>query len=167
MPQVSRVYLDTNIFIEMYEGSGPVCDALFDIFGACNGRVPTFLATSELTLAETLVDPYRKRDESLIQLYENALLSNDMIEVGPVNREVLYAAAVLRADYPALKLPDAIHLATARLFRCSHFLTFEKRLGGGYSFSHVRHGVQGDAWDISVIRPELETLAAMLAQVQT
>jgi len=42
--------------------------------------------------------------------------------VVPVSREVLIAAAHLRAD-ANLKLPDAIHVATAQLTGCEQFLT--------------------------------------------
>lgn len=41
----------------------------------------------------------------------------------------MVTAARLRAQYPALKLPDAIHAATAQAFACSHFLTNDMRFG--------------------------------------
>jgi len=66
MKPVSRLYLDTNIFIQMFEGIGPVRDSLFDLFAACKPGLDSFLTTSELTFAETIIDPYRKKNEALI-----------------------------------------------------------------------------------------------------
>ncbi len=164
MPSVSRLYLDANIFIQMFEGAGPVTDALFDLFDRCNPTKKSFMATSELTFAETIIDPYRKRNEALIQLYDNWTLSNAIMEVGPVNRDVLYAAAVLRADYGSLKLPDAVHLATAMLFRCSHFLTSDRRLKGMYRLAHARSGVMPDVRQVEILRPDVTILAALQGQ---
>ncbi|MBD0385183.1 MAG: PIN domain-containing protein [Nostoc sp. C3-bin3] len=44
----------------------------------------------------------------------------------PVNRQVLIEAAQLRASIN-IKLPDAIHAATALLAQCSTFLTNNQR----------------------------------------
>jgi hypothetical protein len=45
-----------------------------------------------------------------------------------VTRDVLIEAARQRAVCPTTKLPDAIHIATARLEKCQVFLTNETRL---------------------------------------
>lgn len=41
---------------------------------------------------------------------------------------VLFRAARLQACFGSLKLPDAIHVATAMAFGCSHVSTADKRL---------------------------------------
>lgn len=166
MLPVSRVYLDANIFIQIFEGVGLLRDRVFDIFDACKPGGQTFLATSELTFAETIVDPYRRKNEELIQLYDNWTVSNAFLEVGPVNRDVLYAAAVLRADNPGFKLPDAIHVATAMLFRCSHFLTSDKRLKGICTLDHVRSGLTPDIRNIEFMHPDETNLAALHEQAR-
>lgn len=47
--------------------------------------------------------------------------------MAPVSRDVLLAAARLRAEI-GLKLPDAIHVATAQLTGCDQFLTNDARV---------------------------------------
>lgn len=47
----------------------------------------------------------------------------------PVTREILVAAAEIRAEYhQRLKLPDAIHLASAQLHGCETVLTNDRQL---------------------------------------
>ncbi len=50
-----------------------------------------------------------------------------MLEVVPINRTILIESARLRST-TNLRLPDAIHVATAILSGCETFLTNDKRL---------------------------------------
>jgi predicted nucleic acid-binding protein len=45
----------------------------------------------------------------------------------PVSRDILVAAARLRAE-TNMKLPDAIHIATAQITGCSYLLTNDSHL---------------------------------------
>jgi predicted nucleic acid-binding protein len=54
------------------------------------------------------------------------LRSSSTLQVVPITREVLVTAARLRAEQ-GLKLPDAIHAATAQLTNCQQFLTNDTR----------------------------------------
>ncbi len=88
--------------------------------------------TSELTLAEALVVPHRKGDRRLIDLYEELVSSRDGLTVVPVTRPICLAAAAERASGP-FKLPDAVHIATARETAYDAFLTNDRgfaRLSG-------------------------------------
>ncbi len=60
-------------------------------------------------------------------VYQQALQNSDALEVVSVSREVLVEAARLRA-IANLRLPDAIHGATAILTGCETFLTNDARL---------------------------------------
>ncbi|OYY25013.1 MAG: hypothetical protein B7Y65_03015 [Azorhizobium sp. 35-67-15] len=124
----SRIYLDTNIFIEAFEGRGPTSEMLVSLLLAgWEAEVPP-LVTSELTLSELLVKPLELGRLDLVQIYDNWTISNRHIEVVPVFRGVLRDAADLRARDKALKLPDAIHLATALGLGCGVFLTKDERI---------------------------------------
>src|SRR3972149_5254182 len=156
---VSRLYVDANVYIRLFEGTDELSRVLSELFSIDRNSEP-YLATSELTLAEVLVLPTRRKDVQLISLYENWTIWNSYIEVGPIVRDVLRCAAILRASYLSLKLPDAIHLATALLMRCSHFLTADERLGGEYEmlvgrneFNRVHHSreVSFDAGDAETV----------------
>lgn len=113
MAPIARVYLDANIFIYLFEGNDDRAGELRSLLLGSQSSELQFFTTSELTLAETLVGGYRRADENLISLYDNWTISNSTVEVGPVDRSILWRSAILRSRYPSLKLPDAIHLATA------------------------------------------------------
>lgn len=121
-----RVYLDTNIFIYALEGYPAFRPALTALFESLDQRELTAV-TSELTLAEALVKPLIDRHTERQTAYLQLLQSTTSLHVVPVSREVLIAAAQLRAD-TTLKLPDAIHVATAQLTGCVCFLTNDTRI---------------------------------------
>ena len=58
------------------------------------------------------------------------LQSGDALRLVPVSRPILIDAAALRAKHSALKLPDAIHVATARASGCEVLLTNDRALTG-------------------------------------
>jgi predicted nucleic acid-binding protein len=121
-----RIYLDTNIFVyalEGYEEFRPRLTTLFETIDRGSLRA----VTSELTLAEVLVKPLLDRSRERESAYNQALRSSPALDIVPVTREVLVAAARLRAEH-GLKLPDAIHAATAQLSDCQQFLTNDTRL---------------------------------------
>ncbi|WP_206365470.1 type II toxin-antitoxin system VapC family toxin [Siculibacillus lacustris] len=121
-------YLDTNIFISAFEGPGAVSDHAWWLLDAIEaGRFVG--VTSELTLAEVLVHPLRHQDEALTEAYAAMLTTSPVFAVMPVDRSILVSAARLRARFGALRLPDAIHLATALAAEASHFVSRDVRLG--------------------------------------
>lgn len=116
-----RIYLDTNIFIYALEGYPIFRTALATLLDALDRQELTAV-TSELTLAEALVKPFLDRSVEREAAYLRMLQSSASLQMLPVNRDVLVAAARLRAD-TSIKLPDAIHAATAQIAGCSYFLT--------------------------------------------
>jgi len=83
--------------------------------------------TSELTLAEVLVKPLIDNNSRVSSAYQNAIQNSQVLEVVPINRTILIESARLRST-TNLRLPDAIHAATAMLSGCETFLTNDKRL---------------------------------------
>ncbi len=96
---------------------------LFETFDAGNFQA----ITSELTLAEVLVKPLIDNNAKVRSAYENAIQSSPVLEVVPINRTILRESARLRSTIN-IRLPDAIHAATAILNGCETFLTNDKRL---------------------------------------
>ena len=156
-----RVYLDTNIIIALFEGKPEFRNPLVQLIAGAEPRDTQFFYTSELTLAETLAQPYRTGNDTMVTQYDNFLQTNGMIEVGPIDRQVLYYAAVIRGAYSSLKLPDAIHLSAAIGAQCSHFLTADTDFKGTYSITHTRHGMTQGPVEVSVLRPEAATLSEL------
>lgn len=130
----AKVYLDTNVFIRAFEGDDVVSRALVNLMGMDVAYAA--LATSELTLAELLVHPYRHGDDVGRLRYENAIRSSTWLQVGPVNREVLVGASLLRSKY-RLKLPDAIHLSTSLHIGCALLITDDSDLQGEFDVSYT------------------------------
>lgn len=130
-PFQRNIYLDANIFIYLLEGYpefSPILLQLFDWIDS--GKLHAF--TSELSLAETLVKPILDANLSLQSLYENTIQTSASFDVCPVNRDILILAAKLRAKSKtaggAVRLPDAIHIATAQVHQCKYFVTNDKVL---------------------------------------
>jgi predicted nucleic acid-binding protein len=121
-----RVYLDTNVFVYAVEGYPQFAQEIRALFRAIDqGQVKA--VTSELTLAEVLVKPLADGNDELCRLYENTLWTSRGLSVLPVTRAILRSAAQLRAS-ANVRLPDAIHLATASAVGCNSFLTNDNQL---------------------------------------
>ena len=122
-----RIYLDANVFISAYETRGARSDHAWWILDAIEDG--EFAAvTSELTLAEVLVGPIRDGDDILVNDYQNVLTSGEALTVATVDRNTLTEAALLRTLRRSLRLPDAIHVATARLNGCRYLVSDDRRL---------------------------------------
>ena len=116
-----RLYLDSNIFIYSAEKHTEFDKALRQL----NRDIATGVieaVTSELTLSEVLVKPFADNDVAKIEIYKRSLRNGEALTITPVDRSVLIEAASVRA-FNNLKLPDAIHFATALLNNCTHLLT--------------------------------------------
>lgn len=120
------VYFDANIIIYVVEGYPAQRLALQDLVRALDDGFFRVL-TSELTLAEVLVGPFRAPSPLYEITYSAVLSGQEQIEVVPVTRDILVDAARLRAE-SGMRLADAIHVATALRHGCHVFLTNDHRL---------------------------------------
>jgi predicted nucleic acid-binding protein len=122
-----RIYLDTNVFIAAYEDVRARGEHAWRILRAIEDG--EFVGvTSELTLAEFLVRPLEEQDYDRAQYYQEIISPAEGFDVAIVNRAVLIDAAALRATQKSLRLPDAIHVATARLNECASIVSDDRRL---------------------------------------
>ena len=115
-----RLYLDSNVFIYSEEKHTEFDEALKQL-GQDISMGVIEAVTSELTLLEVLVKPLADNDVAKIEMYKRSLRNGDAMSVVPVDRDVLLEATSVRA-FGRLKLPDAIHFATALLSNCTHLL---------------------------------------------
>lgn len=126
LPAAGRVYVDAQIVIysvDRHPLYAPVCDPLWQAVQAGTLTV----VSSELMLLETLVGPLRSGDVALAARREG-VWSQPNTQLLPITQDILRDAAGLRAVFPALRTPDAIHAATARFHGCALFLTNDKGL---------------------------------------
>jgi predicted nucleic acid-binding protein len=157
------VYLDTNIFVIAFETLDTKSELLSEIFGHVDSQPCIRFVTSELTLSELLVRPIRDRDAQAAARYEELISPSPWMDVFPISRTTLTAAAALRAENANLKLPDAIHVATAMAAHCSHMLTNDYGIRDSYalSVSEKKSGQTG-APPLSIIRPDEPTLTSLV-----
>ena len=122
---MSKIFLDTNIFIYLVEDRGPRGKRATEIFNELSLRGDEVL-TSTLTLGELLVKPLEANDQGLANRYRTAFR-------GPTVRVLAFDEAAgekyarIRLNR-AIKAPDAIQLATAGNAGCDLFITNDERL---------------------------------------
>jgi len=122
-----RVYLDANVFVAAFEHVGAHSDHAWWIIRAIeSGDIAA--GTSEITLAEVLVKPFEVGATDLADGYERMMVSGSNFEVLPVRRDILVNAAALRARRTSIRLPDAVHIATAQALSCGFFISDDRRL---------------------------------------
>jgi predicted nucleic acid-binding protein len=132
---VLRVYLDANLFILAYEGDGAIADHARWVLAALERNERLRAVTSEITLAEVLPKPFGRGDRALTLLFQDVVRDGSGIAVPAVNRAILVASARLRATRLGLKLPDAIHCATALATGCAAMVTADKRMPADLGFT--------------------------------
>jgi len=102
------VVVDTAPFIYLLDDHPDFAPQFQGLFEA-QARGHLRIALSTITLAEVLVGPLRKGQDTLARRYERALAGFELV---PVTAEVAATAARLRAT-SGLQLPDALQAATA------------------------------------------------------
>lgn len=121
LPPSGSVYADTQTLIYAIE-SNPTYSAMADPFLKAVEAGQVELVTSELTVMEVFLRPYRLGDQPLIARYEGFFVLPN-VRLLPVTHDVLRSAARSRATLPKLRTPDAIHAAAALLAGVSLFVT--------------------------------------------
>ena len=120
------MYLDANVFVYALEGEPALRALALSVLDAVDtGEVVA--CTGEITLAEVLVAPYRQGNAGLAAAYETLLGPRSPVDVFPTTAQTWRDAARLRSQ-TALRLPDAVHLATALQAGADVFLTHDHRL---------------------------------------
>lgn len=123
-----RIYLDANLFIYLLESRNYPDHkvAVEQVFGLIDSGGAAGV-TSELTLGEALPVPLRTGDDALVASYREIFTRQSRLEVAAIVLAVIDAAAVLRA-HSSLRMPDALHVATAMQHNCDIFLTNDAKL---------------------------------------
>jgi predicted nucleic acid-binding protein len=139
-----RIYLDTNAFIEMFERRTVYSDLLWQIYR--NEHPERTVISSELTLAEILVKPLENQrisgDTRRVNDYRlNIADKGSFQRIVPIGREILEMAADIRATNKKIKLPDAIHIATATLESAHFFVSNDIRLAQAFTPSSRRMNI--------------------------
>ena len=143
------VYLDANVLIGIVQALPDLSDRQLALLGDLDeGRLRAM--TSELSLSEVLVGPLQQGDATTFDAFIALLSGDGAIAVMPVSRDVLIAAARHRAT-SRMKLPDAIHVATADVAGCAGFVSADRGV-------RLPPGMRAMVWD-RLDPPEQETVA--------
>lgn len=155
-----RLYLDTNILIALNEGEGPT-QRLLEILLVRGFEKGIRFSTSALTFSELLVRPYRDNKLELARAYYALAKGADWLDILPVTPAVLDGAAVIRARASRIKLPDAIHLASASQDGCDCVLSADLGLVDLGAFDHPLTKGLG-VRPLTVLRPDEPTLTSLI-----
>ena len=120
------VAIDTAILIYFIEEESRFLPHILPLFKEADAG-DRVLVTSELTLLEVLVVPYRVGNRQLAERYEALLTRSRGMRMVPLTRDQLRAAAQLRAT-SGVKVPDALQLVAAMGAGCQVFVTNDRRL---------------------------------------
>ncbi|MCU0571014.1 MAG: PIN domain-containing protein [Oculatellaceae cyanobacterium Prado106] len=123
---VSRVFLDTAPVIYYVEARAEFVPVVRPIFHMLDSGLLEGIA-SPVTLAECLVQPKRLGLVDLEQGFSNLLTNSEGIVFVEIGEQVGRLAAQMRSQY-ALRLPDALQIATAIATNCQAFLTNDTQL---------------------------------------
>lgn len=116
-----RVYFDTNVFIYLVEGYAAFETSLNDIRDSIFHQEAEIF-TSELTLCEVLLVPFRSNNTELVNIYRQLIQESGAFNLLPTKLETYIRASLFRAQM-GLKMADAIHMATAVEWRCEVFVS--------------------------------------------
>jgi predicted nucleic acid-binding protein len=115
------VYVDANVVISSVEKHPLYGPLLLPLWQAAQAKTIE-VVSSELVLLEVLIGPLRNGDAPLANAYEQ-LFFQPQTRLLPITLPILKEAARLRALFPGLKTPDAVHAATGLLSSCTMFLS--------------------------------------------
>lgn len=116
------VYLDASVVIYLVEEHPVFAPLLESRIAAAPSSI---FVVSDLTEMECLVIPFRNTNRRLIDKFTDWFKQTKAVSL---NKKIFHDAAQLRADFPSLKTPDALHLATAVHHGCDEFWTNDNRL---------------------------------------
>jgi predicted nucleic acid-binding protein len=153
-PANKRVYVDSNVLIYAVEGVPATADPAKELIRFLRTE-RELMFTSEIALAEVLAPSNREGAWSLQakrHVYLDLLIWSGAVNLLPVTRDILIRTADIRKMTP-LKLPDAIHLASAIYGKCRFLVT------GDSDFKNLPSGITHIKPDEAGIRNLLQVLA--------
>ena len=116
-----RVYLDTNVFIYLLEGTSEYQSVMKEVLRGLE-EVAFEAHTSTLTLTEILPPLVRSGDEGLLSSTIEFIRDSGSFRLIDIDDEVGIQAGFLRGE-TKMKTPDALHVACAVEAHCDVFLT--------------------------------------------
>lgn len=121
------ISLDSNIFIRAIDDPTALGEKARELIEQIKKISPdVFIST--MVLEEFFVRVYKEKRDNDTEVYLDFINLGGMSNIVEINQKIALLAARLRAQYPSLRAPDAIHLASAIQSNAKIFYTTDKRL---------------------------------------
>ena len=121
------IALDTNIFISAFNEKSPKNKQTRELLDQIqNDSIKVFI--SVILLEEFFVRVYKLKQEAETDTFLDFIALGGLCTIIDTNKPIALLAAKLRAQYPSLRAPDAIHLASAIESGARIFITTDRRL---------------------------------------
>ncbi len=121
-----KIFIDTNPLIYLVSQQEPFYSKVVKYMSDCIADNAEFY-TSTITDAEFLVKPFADKDNEQVKKYKDYLEKLEFIKCF-INEQIGTRAAKIRADYPDIKLGDALQIAASIDCNCDVFFTNDKQL---------------------------------------
>lgn len=118
---MQKVYLDSNLYISALNK-----DALTEHIVALFEQAEA--GTLQIVSSVLVYGEVIKKSSTAVYGHTMQFLDVLPVTYTPLDKTVMLLAAKLRLSHPALKLPDAIHIATALINNCEELLSEDKQL---------------------------------------
>lgn len=122
-----HIGLDTMCFIYQFAQDSRYSLLTHSIFELMEYK-KILSTTSTISVIETFVLPEQHGDQLLLSEYEKIFLNLPGLTIIPIDWQVARLTARLRAEYPKIRIPDAIQLSAALLRGCKAFVTNDEQL---------------------------------------
>lgn len=126
MTEFKRVFLDTAPIIYYLQRDEMYFEKMKTIFIELRKK-KVELVSSDVTIAEYCVFPYRTGNQKLVEDFDN-FIQIAGVEIIHSSEIIAKKSASIRAQYPAFKTMDSLQLAFAVCSGCDLFLTNDKQL---------------------------------------
>lgn len=126
MTAYKRVFLDTAPVIYYLQHDKEFFDRTKDVLVSLIRSRASFV-TSDMTIEEYCVYPYRQGKHELVDAFDRFLTASKA-EIVHSSETIAKKAARIRAEYHGFKGMDSLQLATAVISGCDLFLTNDKQL---------------------------------------
>lgn len=121
-----KIFIDTNPLIYLIGGQEPFYSKVLYFMKDCILKDAEFY-TSTITDAEFLVKPFADKNSEDVEKYKLFLKKLGFLKCF-ISEQIAEKAALIRANYPYIKLADALQLASSIDCGCDVFLTNDKQL---------------------------------------
>jgi predicted nucleic acid-binding protein len=124
-----RIGIDSNVLVCLLEDAGALAGTSRALIDALEDGLARGVA-STIGLAEIAAGPARAAGPAEVERVVDEVRSIEGLTWRPVSAEIAIDAGIIRGAR-RVRLPDAIHLATARAAGATVFVTNDRRLRSG------------------------------------